>query len=175
MPQLISQRYAQALFDLCEENHKTDIVKKDLEKLLGLIESSSELKFLFNEPTLSSKDRISILIQVFKKNLNETTFVYLLFIEEKRRLNLIQSICKAFKELFLYKQKMLQVKITSSVKLDKKEIQIICDKLQPKFQKEIHPQMAIQSEVLGGLKIQIDDKVFDYTLRGQLERFQKIL
>ena len=175
MPQVIALRYAQALFDLCEEKKNTEKVQSDLEYLLSFLQSSKELRLLLKDPVITSSVRLKILTEVFKEKLNESTFLYLLFLENKGRIDLIETICIAFQKIYLEAKKVLRVKITSSIDLDEQQIKNICEHLQPKFQREMISQVFVDPEILGGLKIQIEDKIYDHTLRGQLERFQKIL
>jgi len=175
MPERIAKPYAQALFDLCEESKKIEQVHEDLKKVSDFMQSSEEFEEFISNPVIPSEQRQSILKDIFKTRLDQTTFHYLLFLATKERLHLLPSICVLFEEIYHKAENILNVKITSSIELKKSQVQAISQHLKDKFKKTIQPQLNVIPEILGGLKIQIGDRIYDHSLLGKLQKFKKKL
>ena len=175
MNNLLANRYAKALYDLCEERGVTDSTYHDLKKIAELIRDSEDfLKFLRNPVILSAKKQ-EILQTMFEDKVSPLSYNFILFLESKGRLDLLCSIYAAFDELYRKAHEILRVKIISSVPLTKSQVDSVCHHLKNKFQKEIESQCLVDSREVGGFKIQIGDRVYDYSLRAQLETFKEKL
>jgi len=173
MSYIATQRYTQALFDLCLTQQKVDSVYEDLKRIHLAISQSTHLKEFLNNPSIGSQQRFSTLEKLFKSNVTEFTFQFILFIAQKRRLNLISSICECFEQMYLPFKNILEVWISCRSELDAHQLTEIKTHLKTKFEKEIHPNIHVDSEMIGGIKIKIEDIVYDYSIRGQLEKFRK--
>ena len=57
---LISDRYASALYDLAADSKKVDTVLKDLKLLKECIEKNKDLKLLTKSPLIASNDKLKI-------------------------------------------------------------------------------------------------------------------
>ena len=61
---LISDRYAAALYDLAIEKKVVDFVLENLQNLKKAIDDNKELSLLVKSPLISSKDKLEILIKL---------------------------------------------------------------------------------------------------------------
>ncbi len=170
-----SRRYAQAFFDRCQDRNELELVHEDILKIATFIKSSNELQNFLSNEGIPSKTRQEILKNVFREKLKPLSFVFLLFLEKKGRLNLISHICIIFQELYLHAKNILHVKITSSIELKNTQITKIMAQLKHKFKKDIKPEPCVDPKILGGIKIKVGDTIYDYSFQGELERFREKL
>ena len=175
MSHTITKRYTQALFDLSRESKKLEVVHRDLKKINELISKSEELEAFLNNPTVTTQQRKEILSKIFKNKFDQLTFKFVNFLDHKNRLNFLKDICSAFETYYLDAKNVLKVQITSSIALNKAQVRDIQKHFGARLQKEIEPQVDVDPELIGGVKIQDGDTVYDYSIRTQLEAFRRNL
>ena len=170
-----AKRYAQALFNLSEEKSDLEAVHRDLQALAEVIKGSEEFRLFLSAPVIPAHKREEVLKNIFEKKVAPLTVEFLLFLEKKRRLNLLDEIIGAFHELYRNAKDILPVDISSSVPLTAAQINTITHHLKLKMRKDVEPQVHVDPAMLGGIKIKIGYVVHDYSFSHQLEKFKKSL
>ena len=168
-----ARRYAKALFNLALDKDRLDRVWDDLESLHALIQESVELGHFLQDPLLSIERKSSIFSLLLKEKLNILSYQFVLFLAEKKRINLLKLCCVAFDELYHEHKGILKVSIISARKLNAGQLEAINDKLKENFQKEIKSSVAINPSLLGGVRIIVGDQVLDFSLETQLQRIKQ--
>ena len=75
---LVSNRYASALYDLASDSNKVDLVLKDILSIQSLLNENKNLNFVIKSPLISSLDKLEILEKLLKKILvNKLTLTFL--------------------------------------------------------------------------------------------------
>jgi F-type H+-transporting ATPase subunit delta len=169
----VSRRYAQALFDLSRETGQVESVRRDLQSLSQLTGGSADLVSFLSSPVILSRRRREILELMFKEKLGELTNRFLLFLEDKNRLNLIEDMCVVFEQLYLEFKGVVKVNIVSAVSLGEGQVQAVSLRLKSKFNKDIELSSQVDPAILGGAKLQKGDTVYDYSFQSRLEKFRK--
>ncbi len=172
---LTANRYAQALFDLCKENSWLEIVYEDFKNLYNLLDIEEGFEELLQNSFLSHQNRLDILKSLFEGKLDDVTYRIVVFLEEKKHLNMLRAIIKLFINSYLEYKNIIRITIISSVYLNTQQINAISHHLKLKFRKEIEPELVIDPALLGGFKIRIGDIIYDYSIQTQLTRFHKQL
>src|SRR5690349_5091749 len=97
----IANRYAQAFFDLAQENPAFEVIAAEVKELQATALNSPELRDFFQDPVLTQETKKKIIREMFDKKLHVFVLNFLLFLVEKRRLNFIFDIFKIFNQLYL--------------------------------------------------------------------------
>ncbi len=166
-----AKRYARALFDLALEQGVTYDVWQDLDSLDKLLHQSHDLVEILTSPGLEI-DRNELLRRLLDKQITDLTFQFILFLEEKARIDIIEEICHAFDDLYYESQGIVKVKIISAVCLDSDQINAAELALKSKLGKEIESDIATDPLLLGGFKLIIKDRVIDYSFLSNLNRIK---
>ena len=83
---LVSDRYASALYDLASEKKVVDSVLKNLQDLKKTIDNNKELSLLIISPLISSNDKLEILIKLTSlSNLDELSITFLKVVSNNKR------------------------------------------------------------------------------------------
>lgn len=175
MSYLISRRYARALLDTALEAGRAEAVYQDMKTLIQLIDDSLDLCEFFDNPVIPFEKRRRILESLFNGRVDALTYRFLFFLEEKRRLIFLGTIARAFEELYLKHEGIAKVRITASREMSSHQLEEIVRRLQGRLGTRVEPHVETDSRLLGGVKIQRGDIVYDYSLRSQLEKFRKTL
>ena len=81
---LVSDRYASALYELAAEKKLVDPVLNDLSNLKNILKDNKELNLVVKSPLISSQDKLNIFENLLKKiNANELTDTFIKVIEKK--------------------------------------------------------------------------------------------
>lgn len=174
MSTAVAQRYAQALFDTAMEASKLDAICQDMNNISRLMEQSGDFARFLENPAIPAGKRQIILNDIFHGKIDALTYRFLLFLEAKKRLGHLKSICTVFERLYAHARGILKAKWTSGVELSAPDVHALTDCLKAKFEsKEVDVSRHLDSNILGGIKIQVGDTVFDYTIQTQLKKFKQ--
>ncbi len=173
MSSVIAKRYALALFELGRETSDVERIRRDLQEIARLIDVSAELVQFFDNPVIPPEKRIGILQEIFERKVCPLTYKFILFLESKKRLQFLGVICGIFEQLDAQARNIIQARIITSVSLSDSQIHAMTGHLGGKLGKNVEPVCEVDPAILGGLKIQMGDTIYDYTFRRQLEKFKK--
>lgn len=165
-----AKTYADALI---ETNQSNDDILKDLETVSKIIESSNDLKTVLNTPAVPVEPKIEIIDDIFKLQVNQNILNFLKILAEKKRFNEFEEILQAFKNKFDEIQGIKRITVISAIELSDEYKMRITDKLKEKLQKNIYADWQVDSEIIGGLIIRIDDNVINTSIKNKLENLSK--
>jgi len=171
--QLLSNRYAQALFDLSIENGILEKVQKDIVLIDKVLSENRELRVILNNAVLDGYKKIGILNKIFEGKIETLTLKFLQLITRKGREEYIVYICKAFISIYKKYKNIMPVTLTTASKLDDKVVKGILKKLNKFRDKEFELTEKIDKSLIGGFKLDFEDYQYDDTIRVQLKRLAK--
>jgi F-type H+-transporting ATPase subunit delta len=167
---IVARRYAKALFSLGVKEKAADTFGKDLEGLAGAMKASPELLKLFSSPSFNVQEKKSVLKEVVAKmDMAPLSVNFLSVLADKGRLDCIPDIQKTFAELLDETSGVVRGKLTTAMELQAKRQQDIKSKLEKKSGKKLVLDFAVDTAILGGIVLQVGDKVLDASLRAQLQ------
>ncbi len=175
MSSVLAKRYAKALFDCALGDNALERVYADLVEIEKIISESKDFREFLKNPIFSIEERQTIIRSVLAESYNPLTKNFILFLAAKKRLNVFENICRSFTDLYRDANQILPVKITSRFELSSAQLKSLSSRLAEKFKKKIEPYLVVDAHLLGGLKVQIGDVVYDYSMRTQLEKFKENL
>jgi len=175
MSQLPIRQYTQALFEYSKEHKNLDPVYRDTGKIRILMDRCDEFCQFLKNPVIPSDRRHIILKKIFIGKINKLTLDYILFLETKNRLHLLKSICEMFEKIYFEDKNIATVTVTSPMALSALQINTLKKYFKNKFKKTIKPQTRIDASMIGGIKVKMDDQVFDYSFRTQLDQFKQTI
>lgn len=174
MTELISipaKIYANSLIQL---NLNQDIALDNLYKIKNLLEESSDLKTLMQNPTISPLKKYEIFEDIFKNELDEKIKSFIKILIEKNRFDILEQIITAYKNEADRINNNQKVEIISAIELTDEYKKEIVKKLEYKLKKNIIPQWIIDEEIIGGLVIKIEDDIIDNSIKNKLDKINKI-
>lgn len=160
--------YANALFDLVKVENKIDDWYTYL-NTLSLIAKSGEFKNAISNPNITQKQIIDFLLSCLNSdNAELKNFLNLLYFN--KRLSVLPEIFLLFEKIVEEYKSIGKAVIESAFMIDDKSIKQIEDRLSKKFGKKIFANVKVNQDLIGGIKIIIDDVVIDASIRSSLEK-----
>lgn len=171
----VSTRYARALYYIANQLDKTTELFDDLQRVSDMIKSSVDLKYLLKSPVVQFWKKKKIFEEIFTPLVSELALKFFLLLADKHRENLIPDINVQYIEIYNRIHGRIPVNITSAVDIDDSTKKSIISKLTEYTKQEVLPNYLIDKNIKGGIKIKIDDWVFDASIKNQLAQLHKKL
>jgi F-type H+-transporting ATPase subunit delta len=165
----VANRYAKALFDIALEQGKLEEVKNDIE-LIGRTQHR-ELDVLLASPVVTGERKTAVFEAVFAKHISALTVAFFKLIFDKGRSIAIKEILEAFVSKYKVHMGIQVVKVTTAVALsDDGRTQIRTGLKDNKMLagKTIELKEKVDASIIGGLVVQIEDKLFDASIKHDL-------
>ena len=170
---LISERYASALYDLAVEKKNVDSVLKDFEFLQKCIQESEDLKLLVKSPLITSSDKLNIFEKILsKQNSDHLTNTFLKVVSSNKRFAKLSSIISQFMNINFQKRGNVLADVTSADELSDNQKNVIKDQLKSILGKKLFLNFNIDKKILGGLIVKIGSKMIDSSLLTKINKLK---
>ncbi len=166
-----SKNYAGALAEIADDNIISyDEIKNDLNTISVIIKNSPDLKSVLENITIATDVKNSIIDEVFKNQINEKLVNFLKILTNKNKFDEFDEIKSDFESIYNDVNNIKLVEVTSAVELTQEQKNRVTEKLQAKLNKQIQANWLLNSDIIGGLIIKIDDNVINSSLKNKLEK-----
>ncbi len=170
-----ARRYAKALFDLAAESNRTEQVNADLISLKNSISASRELARFLPDYVLSRRARSNVLAALFSGKVEPLTFRFIMFLESKRRMRLMNDIIAAFEDICDRAQGIVRGTISFPFPVDEPAAAAVSERIQARVKGALALAQALDRRLIGGFKAQVGDIVYDFSVPAQLMMFKRHL
>lgn len=171
----IAVRYAKALFEAAQDQGKLDVIREDMDALLILEKQLPEFKSLLNSPVINLSQKQKILTSLFKGKTEDLTFRFLMLITENNREAFLPSVCRVFKDLYKRKKGIKAALVTTAAVLQGSTSQRIKLTLEEYYKSNIELETEMNTELIGGLVLRIEDQQLDASVSSQLKKVKQEL
>jgi len=171
----ISVRYAKAFFSAAVERKLLDIVKKDVDSLLQLLQLQPRLKELLASPVVKTKEKRDFLDKVFKDRYHTLTLDFLhLLLKNNRELFLLE-MCLNFQALYSRQTGIRSAKLTTAIELDESQLQQYNQFIQDYLGSKAEVTAIVDEKLLGGFVLKLEDRQLDASVSTQLKKMKREL
>lgn len=171
-----ANRYALALFELANENSELDVVEKNIQDLLQIYNSSSDLKNFIKNPTQSQFNQLKVIQELSSKmNLLKVVNNFLSILVTKRRIFFLNNIFQNFLILVSKKRGELKASLVSSKNLSDDELQNLNKELSQTIGTSIKFDYKVDESLIGGLQMQIGSLMVDTSIKNKLRKYEQIM
>jgi len=172
----ISVRYAKALLQAATEAGSEDTVRGDMASLLSCINSSSDFKMLLESPVMADDRKVEIFDNLFANSFNKLTLDFFKVLVKNKRENFLRMICLNFAEFYARSKNIKRVQITSAVAATDSVKEKVCALAKSVGgDSNVELTVKVNPDIIGGLIVQVDDKVYDASVRTQLAKIKENL
>ncbi len=168
----IASVYGRSLFEVGKEHDKLDVLKEQLDQFTDELDKSRELQVFFFSPYFSSAEKKDGITKVISGG-DEHFVRFLELLAERHRLPALFRIRREFDRLWAEENKQLPVTITSAVELDKDTVKDLGKKIEEQTGQTIDLTADVDPDLIGGLRMQVGNMVYDATIRGRLEKLRR--
>jgi F-type H+-transporting ATPase subunit delta len=166
----LAGRYANALFELAQEQKALDAVSADLASLRKAMDSSPDLARLVKSPVFSAEDHGRALKAILEKmGANALSSKFVLLLAHKRRLAALSGVITAYETLVAKSRGETEAEVTSARTLGDGEVADLKSVLKTRLGKEPRLTTKVDPSLLGGLVVKVGSRMIDSSLRTKLD------
>jgi F-type H+-transporting ATPase subunit delta len=172
----ISRRYARALFTLALEEDGHEQIGEELETVARTIRSSAEARTLVESPAYTPAQRHALVdLLVEKLSLSPSVGSFLRLLADRHRLAEIGAIARSYGEMLDEKVGRVRATVISARPLAEDELRHVRDALAAATRRTVVLDSRSDPRIVGGVITQVGPKVWDGSIRTQLERLRREL
>jgi|GEM_PF-272123 len=175
-----SKNYAQALIELAKDNASLkDTFFNEIKEINLAFNKVTNTKKTFESPAISKEEKKSIITKLFKGKINETLFNFLNVLIENNRFSLLEEIQSQYLTLLNKSKGVLVAEVYSAHEIDDATVKALVETLHSNSSigkiNDIVIEKKIDTSLIGGLKLKINDLVYDGSIKSRLEGLKRRL
>ncbi|WP_174734260.1 F0F1 ATP synthase subunit delta [Mesobacillus harenae] len=171
----IAKRYALALFQIANDHKSLNQVEDELRVVKEVLSSNPAFSAVLASPKLSNEEKKGLLREAFASASSHVQNTLMVLVDRHRQ-NQISEVADGFFELANDAKGVAEAKVYSVKALTDAQRQAISDAFAPKVGKtSLRIENHVDSNLLGGIKLRIGNRIFDGSLRGKLDRLERKL
>ena len=165
-----------ALIDICLQENKIEYVTKDLERFFYFVDEYEQIKNIFSTSIYKLNEKADILKDLSEKlNLDPYTVNFVSVVLEIGRFKaMIES-----QQLILRRLRKASGKEKAEVVFAKDpsevDVENIKKSIESKIGSEIDIEVKIDPQIIGGVIVKVANKLFDNSIKSQLNNIKNIL
>ena len=172
----VSSRYARALVDVVAEPGSgidAEMAKQQLRQVAATIATSADLKSALLSPAVTPSRKRSVIAKLIDVHPKIRNFIYVVI--DHRRVHDIPSILEAFELLIDEHMGFIRADVSSATPLTETQQASLQTQLSRMAGKQAKVNFKTDPALVAGVIARVGSKVYDGSVRGQLERLRTTL
>lgn len=170
----IASRYAKSLIDLAIEQQKLEAVKADVD-YLAAVSDLRDVELLLKSPIIKPGQKARALKAIFSEKVDALTYGFIEILLRKGREAQLPDIAAEFIRQYRDIREISIVTLTSAEPMTESALEAIRQKLLASrlTHANITFETRVDPDLIGGFIISFDDKLYDASIRHQLDILRK--
>jgi F-type H+-transporting ATPase subunit delta len=164
----IARPYAQAVFSLAREKAQLAQWSNMLVFIAGVYADPQVQRALAN-PKLTKENVEHLMVGVCGDRLDGLARNLLVLLVRNNRLPAIPNIVERYEQLREQQENTLEATVESAFPLDDEQLKALIVPLERRSGHKVKATVRVMPELIGGVKVQIGDEVWDASVRGQID------
>jgi F-type H+-transporting ATPase subunit delta len=170
----IPVRYSKAIFQSALENNILDKVNEDM-IFISEICKIPETKEFLNSPVIVPSKKTTIFHNILGDNVEKITLSLIDLVLKNGRESYLPAIARVFIHTTMKYKGITESALTTAVKVDSKIKKQITDLISEVFNTKVEIKEIIDTEIIGGFILRVDDNYIDASIRNKLRKIKKEL
>ncbi|MBP2627187.1 MAG: synthase subunit delta [Firmicutes bacterium] len=171
----LATKYAQAIYELAAEKKLLDQVETELKLVESTIDNYSDLSTLIYHPRVLTKTKKETISKIFGQDVADVVLKFLMLLVDKRREAALPAIIREFVRLANEARNIVEAEVTVAMPLNSDQQTALINKLSLVTGKTIILKTQIDKAIIGGVIVQIGDKLIDGSIARQLQMLKNTL
>lgn len=167
--------YGKALFEAASDMNKTDVILEEAQELLGVFKNEPDFYEFISTPIISAAEKKKAITKIFSGRICDELLNLLYILVDKRRTKQFGSIIRRYKQLIDESHGFSIGTIFSVKPLSKEQMTTFEEKTGKLINKKVALENKTDSTIIGGVRIFIEGKVIDASIRKRLNDLSESL
>jgi F-type H+-transporting ATPase subunit delta len=168
----IARPYAEALFKAANADLNATAVWLDE---LAVIAQNGQLRQFASNPKVSSTQVYDLIAGLLRAALSEQGKNFLRTVIDNGRLEVLPDIAVAFRALKNAKNGLSDAIVYSAFPIDAAALAEVAATLEKRFGRKLNVSVALDAELIGGIRVVVADEVLDTSVKARLEQMKVAL
>ncbi len=171
----ISSVYGTALFEVAQEGNTLEDMLSEIEGIVSLLDEIPLLFQYLSMPTIPKDEKKKILKACFEGQISNELLNFLYILVDKKRIRNAKEIARFYKKKMNLSKNISEGILYSAEPLTAEEIESFERQTEGLLQKTVKLSNEADASIIGGVKIFIEGKVIDATVRTRLHDLKERL
>jgi F-type H+-transporting ATPase subunit delta len=166
----LAKVYAEALFAAAERQSAVDATGDELSHFASdVLDPTPEIESFLASPVIGKKAKSAVLENALPGRVSDLVRGLLTVLARNGRLGLLRGVVAAYRQLLDARSGRVPVKITSAVELSETQKAALTVTLTDILKREPVLKVRVDPDLLGGMIVQVGDRVVDTSIRTRLQ------
>ena len=147
-------------------------VNESLNIILIFFQKDSTFRSFLYSKSINADDKSLIISKIFNKKCHPVVCEMISILSNKNELSLLKKITQNFTKQNNRISKIIKIKAYLAKELNEDEQNILKLKMDKLFKESIQLDFHVSSEIIGGVKLRVDNFLIDGSIQGQLKRLK---
>ena len=171
----ISRLYGDSLYELAADEKLTDVLMEEMEGVNRLFSDHPDYIRVLSEMSIQKEVRTDMLQESFGGRVQPYMLNFLKLLCENGMMREFKGCCRAFRKRYDDDNQIARAVVTSAVPLDEQQMNALRNRLTKLTNKGIMLVQNTDSRVMGGLRVELEGKLLDGTVKGRLAGLNKMI
>ena len=163
----VARPYAEAAFGTADAGGTLTKWAQALEAMAHMA-AHPEMRAAIGNPRLTDEQLYGLFASLCGDVLTAEMQNFVRVLIENGRLTLAPEIRDIFLALKNEREGVVEAMVVSAFPLDAAQTAALVADLERRFKRKVKPQVTVDKELIGGVRVQVGDEVIDSSVRGQL-------
>ena len=170
-PVAAARRYAEAAFEVALAENQLDAWKADLDAAVVML-GRPDVEPTVHSPAVPLKERVEIVRQLLEPRIARGPLRLVTLVVERGKVHALPRISEEYARLLNAHRGVVMATVTSAVPLTADETAAIRSRVEAMAGAAVELRTEVDPDLLGGITIQVRDRLLDASIRGRLERLR---
>ncbi len=167
--------YALALYAVGKEHNQVEQYLSELSSLCTLFEKEGRLSKFLSSPMIEKKEKDRVLEETVKPMLSVPVYAFIQVLIKRKAIRYLPEIRNAYQHHFNREQGILEGRIYTPFALNPETLEKITVTFSEHYQKKVVFRVIEDRRVIAGMRIYIDDTLYDYSIDTKLNQVRDAL
>ena len=167
--------YGEALYEAATDTDKLETILEEFGELVRIFKELPEFFEWLRNPTISGEMKKQTVEKIFDNEIEEELMNFLCILIDKRRIGRLDSIHTAFEKIVDDRNGVTSGKIVSALPLTDNQLTQFETETGKLLRKKVKLTSDTDTSLIGGVRIYIDGKLIDASIRSRLDKLKETL
>ena len=170
-PVAAGRRYAEAAFQVALAENELDRWQADLATAVAIL-GRPDVEPTVHSPAVPLRERVEIVRRLLEPRIARGPLRLVTLVVERGKVHALPKVSEEYTRLLNAHRGVVVATVTSAVPLTAEETAAIRSRVEAMAGAKVDLQSAVDPNLIGGLTIQVRDRLLDASIRGRLERLR---
>jgi F-type H+-transporting ATPase subunit delta len=137
--------------------------------LLESVVSDEQVASRIGDPNVDDQALEGVILGTLGDRLDGAARNLVQMLIQNHRLELLPQIRSLYSDLRREHEGVLEARVISALPIEDAQVRPLLSALEKKYGRKVNAQVEVDSNLIGGVRIVVGDKVIDATVRGRLD------